>query len=254
MLLESLGGLFNDTIDNTLQGIQDYFTNRSALIQKASENFIPREIITEDRKITLIEGIYIDIATAVNSNYNSSTADHTLDSNSVISESRILTPETFSLNCKLTSIDHKEKYNKLLKLNADTTKLITLMYDGEIITNLAITNITKNTTNVTYSSLNVSFKKYRFVTIATIPNPQMKKVVSKTKENKGGKLQTNKEVVLTEKQLKAKEKYYEVQKKSMYLSKTPEIVKLNISPHLVKGFDQYSFITKPNNIPQIGVK
>lgn len=243
MILDSLGGLFNNSVDNTLQGIKDYLTNRADTINTNWK----REEVSFERKITLIEGVNIDLAHSVNLNNNSTTADHTLDSNSVISEGRILSPATFSLECKLTGADHKERYNRLLKLNNDTSKLVSLMVDGEVISNLAITNISKQITNVTFSSLTISFKKYKFVKIAQIPAPAMKKIISKTNESKGGKLKTDKVVLLTKEQIRAREKWN-------VLATNPNIVKVTISPTLAKGFDQYSFLTKPNNIPQIGAR
>ncbi|SKA07813.1 hypothetical protein SAMN02745174_02468 [Cetobacterium ceti] len=250
MILDSLGGLFNNSVDNTLQGIKDYLTNRADTINTNWK----REEVSFERKITLIEGVNIDLAHSVNLNNNSTTADHTLDSNSVISEGRILSPATFSLECKLTGADHKERYNRLLKLNNDTSKLVSLMFDGEVISNLAITNISKQITNVTFSSLTISFKKYKFVKIAQIPAPAMKKIISKTNESKGGKLKTDKVVLLTKEQIEAGKKYDEMQNKAKYYATTPNIVKVTIAPSLVKGFDQYSFLTKPNNIPQIGAR
>ena len=117
------------------------------------------------------------------------------------------------------------------------------MFDGEVYINLAITGISKNITNVTFSRLTINFKKYKFVNIAKIPAPAMKKIVSKANENKGGKLQTDKIVLLTKEQIETRKKYDEMQSKARYFATTPEIIKITTSPSLVKGFNQYNFIT-----------
>lgn len=193
-----------DKTDQIAKGISDYIENKKEQLMGlfTSENFTidsltlnPKlEQIDDTTQLTFLNDIYIERSISINKSRSATTVDHTLDNNSIISETKVKSPFEISLSCKFTGIDHKEKMKKIEEFYEDTTRLNTLSYDGEVYNNLAITSLNQSVSNVLYSEFEISLKEYRFIEIKKIPSPEAKKIVDDEKNKKAGKLDTSKEL------------------------------------------------------------
>lgn len=184
----NLSNIFEEKIDKTLDGITSYFSKKA---ESLTNGFVRSFSLSPSEKLTFINDIFIDRCYSIN-DVNSSTAPtHNLDNNSIIAETVIKEPVGWTLNCKFTSQDHKEKFEKLLEIQ-NNVQLVTLLFNGRIIENLVIINIGRTINNVHYTEFTISLVKLNFVTIQTIPAPKMKKVVSKSKSTVAGKRETSK--------------------------------------------------------------
>lgn len=184
----SISDMLSDSIDSTLNGIDSFFRKKSEDLQKS---FIRSFVLLPNEKITFFNDISIDRCYSVNAEYSSNAPMHNLDNGSIIAETVVREPTTWNFNCKLTKQTHKDDFKRLLELR-DTGQLVTVMFNARVVEYLAILNISESITNVHYTSFTISFRKLTFVDIATIPAPQMKKVVSAPKKSVAGKVETKK--------------------------------------------------------------
>lgn len=183
------------------KGISDYLANKKAQLLNIGNNFTvenliinPKLLQDETTQLTFLNDIFIDRSISIGKVRSGATVDHTLDNNTIISETKIKNPFEISLSCKLTGIDHKEKLKKIEEIYEDTSQLCTLYFDGEVHNNLVITSLNQGITNILYSEFEISLKEYRFIEIKKIPSPEAKKVVKKEQTKKAGKLDTNKKL------------------------------------------------------------
>lgn len=185
----NLSGVTN-LIDKPLEGLTSYFTSKaSSLVSGFTRSY---SLSTTD-KITLISDIYINRCYQISSSYNAEAPSHNLDDGSVIAETLINGQDEWSMKCKLTSQNHKEQFEKLLKYK-ENGELVSLTFGGNTVTKLAIISIDRTIDNILYTDFTISFKKLKFVKVATIPAPEMKKVTSKPTENLAGKQDTTKKI------------------------------------------------------------
>lgn len=183
----NLSGITN-LIDKPLEGLSSYFTSKA---NSLVSGFTRTYSLSSTEKITLISDIYINRCYQIGSSYNAEAPSHNLDDGSVIAETLINGQDEWSMKCKLTSQNHKEQFEKLLKYK-ESGELVSLTFGGKTITNLAIMNIDRTIDNILYTDFTVSFKKLKFVKVAMIPAPEMKKVTSKPSESLAGKKETTK--------------------------------------------------------------
>ena len=186
----SISDILNDATDKVLKGIDDFFKDKSESVEKGFTRSY--EILPTD-KITLFNDILIERCYTVKNDWNSSTPSHNLDNGAVIAETTVKEPVPWAFNCKLTSQDHKEKFKRIIEFR-ETSQLVTVMFNGEVVENLAIMNISRTIKNVFYTEFTITFKKLTFVEVKTIPAPKMKKIVSEPKKTAAGKEVTKKEL------------------------------------------------------------
>lgn len=182
----NLSDIFEESVDKTLNGITDYFSKKA---ENLTNGFVRSFTLSNQEKLTFINDIFVDRCYSISENNSSSAPLHNLDNGAVIAETLKKEPTSYTLNCKFTSIDHEEKYNKLLEIR-ENGQLITLMYKGKVIENLALLNITRNITNVFYTDFTINLSKLTFVNVSVIPAPKMKKVVSQETTVNVGKEET----------------------------------------------------------------
>lgn len=180
----NLSELLVGKTDETLNGISNYIKSKANnLAQGFARNFS----FSNEEKMTFINDVHIDLCFNISDNNTNSTPTHNLDNGVIISETIKKQPTIWTLDCKLTSYDHKEKYEKLLKMN-----LVTLMFAGEVKENLVIMSINRKITNTYYTDFTITLAKLNFVQIKTIPAPSFKKITAKTVETITGKKETDK--------------------------------------------------------------
>lgn len=197
----NLRDLGYEKIDKVTKGISDYVSSKMSQLTNIGENFTPESLILnpklnidETTQLTFLNDVYIDRSISINKAKSGATVDHTLDNNSIISETKIKNPFEITLNCKLTGVDHKEKLKKIENFYEDTSSLCVLSFDGEVYNNLVITSLSQPISNTLYSELEISLKEYKFVEIKTVPAPEAKKATNKGQTKKAGKLDTAKKL------------------------------------------------------------
>lgn len=180
----NLSDLLTGKIDSTFNGITNYIAERA---QSLTNGFVRNFSFSNEEKLTFINDVYIDLCFSIGDNNPRSTPQHNLDNGAIIAETITKEPTIWTLECKLTSIDHKEKYEKLLNM-----KFATLMFRGEIKENLAIVNINRKISNAHYTDFTITLSKLNVVNIATIPAPSFKKITSKVTKTTTSKKETDK--------------------------------------------------------------
>lgn len=180
----NLSDLLTGKIDSTLNGITDYIKKRA---ESVTNGFVRAYSLSNEEKMTFINDVYIDLCFSIGDTNNNTTPTHNLDNGVIIAETVKKEPTIWTLDCKLTSIDHKEKYEKLLKMD-----LVTLMFRGEVKENLVVMSINRKITNAYYTDFTITLAKLNFVTIQTIPAPSFKKVTSKPVQTIASKKETTK--------------------------------------------------------------
>lgn len=179
----NISGILEETIDKPLNGITNYFSNKA---ESLTNGFVRSFTLSNQEKLTFINDILIDRCYSISDTNPSSAPMHNLDNGTDIAETVRKEPTTWSLECKFTSIDHKEKYEKLLDIR-ENSQLITLMFNGQVIENLAITNISRDISNVFYTDFTITLSKLTFVNVSIIPSPNSEKIVRPVKEARTGK-------------------------------------------------------------------
>lgn len=159
-------------IDRPLEGLTSYFSSKA---NSLVSGFTRTYSLSQNQKITLISDIFINRCYQIGSSYSSEAPSHNLDDGSVVAETLVNGQDEWSMKCKLTSRNHKEEFEKLLKYK-EQGELVSLTFGGNSITHLAILNINRNIDNILYTDFTITLKKLKFVKIATIPSPEMKKV------------------------------------------------------------------------------
>lgn len=180
----NISDLLTGKIDSIFNGISNYILEKA---ENLTNGFVRNFNFSNEEKLTFINDVRIDLCFSIGDNNPRSTPSHNLDNGAIIAETIKKEPTTWTLNCKLTSIDHKEKYEKLLEMT-----YATLMFRGEIKENLAITNINRNITNAHYTDFTITLSKLNTVNVSTIPAPSFKKITSKVTKNVASKKETNK--------------------------------------------------------------
>lgn len=186
----NISDLLEQGIDKPLNGITDYFSKKT---ENLTNGFVRSFTLSNEEKMTFINDIYVDRCYSISDKNPCSAPMHNLDNNSVIAETVKKEPTNWNLQCKFTSADHKEKYEKLLNLR-ETSTLVTLMFNGKVIENLAILDISRTINNVFYTEFTLSLSKLTFVKVSVIPSPVAEKIVSENKTVNTGKEPTEKEV------------------------------------------------------------
>lgn len=186
----NLSNLLTGKLDKTLNGISSYVMNKA---ENLTSGFVRNFTLSNDQKLTFINDVYINLCFNLGDKNNTSVPTHNLDNNSIIAETVRKEPTIWSLECKLTSINHVEEYEKLLKM-MENGELITLLFGGRVVENLIITNINRNITNIHYTDFSITLSKLKFVKVSLIPAPTFKKVTSKPVENNTGKLETERNI------------------------------------------------------------
>lgn len=184
----NLSELLTGKIDSTLNGITDYISKKA---ESLTNGFVRSFTLSNEEKMTFINDVYIDLCFSIGDRHNVTTPTHSLDNNTIIAETIKKEPTIWNLECKFTSANHVEKYEKLLKM-IENGDLITLLYSGKVVENLIIMSLNRNTTNIHYTDFSITLVKLNLVNIATIPAPDFKKVVSKPVETVTGKEETTK--------------------------------------------------------------
>lgn len=184
----NISDMFNSLVDDTLNGITDFFAAKS---QSVLKGFTRSYNLSTNQKMTFLNDLFVDRCYGVTEDYTSSAPLHNLDDGSLIAETVIKEPNSFNLSCKFTTQDHAEKFKKLLKYR-ENSKLLTVMYGGNVYENLAILNITKTVNNIHYTEFTISLRKLTFVKVMTIPAPETKKIVSEPSSSVAGKESTEK--------------------------------------------------------------
>ena len=179
----NISNLLEDSIDKSLNGITNYFSKK---VESLTNGFVRSYTLSEAEKLTFINGIFIDRCYSISDTNPSSAPIHNLDNNSDIAETVKKETVTWTLKCKFTSADHKEKYEKLLNIR-EKSQLVTLMFNGQVVENLAITNISRNIENVFYTEFNITLSKLTFVNISVIPSPKAEKIVKPVTQVNTGK-------------------------------------------------------------------
>lgn len=182
----NLSGITN-LMDKPLEGLTSYFTSKA---NSLVSGFTRTYSLSPTEKITLISDIYINRCYQIGSSHNLEAPSHNIDNGTIMSETLIKGQDEWNMKCKLTSQNHRELYEKLLKYQENG--YVSLTFGGNTITNLAIMNIDRTIDNILYTDFTISFKKLKFVKVAMIPAPEMKKVISKPSENLAGKKETSK--------------------------------------------------------------
>lgn len=180
----NLSEMLTGKADSTLNGINNYIQSRAESLTKG---FVRNFTFSNEEKLTFINDIHIDLCFSIGDNNPRSIPSHNLDNGLITAETVIKEPTVWTLNCKLVSSDHREKYEKLLEMT-----YATLMFRGEVKENLAITSINRNRTNAHYTDFTIALTKINSVQIKTIPAPSFKKVTSKTVETVAEKKETTK--------------------------------------------------------------
>lgn len=184
----NLSKLLTGQVDKTLNGITNYMSKKS---ENLANGFARTFTLSNEDKMTFLNDVYVDLCFGISDTNSAVTPTHNLDNNSIIAESIKKEPTVWQLECKLTSIDHKEKYNRLLSF-MENAELVTLMFRGEVKENLAIMSINRKISNVHYTDFTITLAKLNFVKIAAIPAPSFKKVTSKPKTTVASKVETKK--------------------------------------------------------------
>lgn len=179
-----LSELLTSKVDSTLNGITDYVKKKA---ESLTNGFVRAYSLSNEEKMTFINDVYIDLCFAISDSNNNVTPTHNVDDGSVITETVKKQPTTWTLECKLTSSDHKEKYEKLLNMD-----LVTLMFRGEVKENLVIMSINRKITNAYYTDFTITLAKLNFVKVATIPAPSFKKITQKVVSSVASKKSTDK--------------------------------------------------------------
>lgn len=180
----NLSELLTGKVDETLNGISNYIQARA---ESLTSGFVRNFTFSNEEKMTFINDVYIDLCFGISDNNNKTTPTHNLDNGVIIAETVKKEPTIWTLDCKLTSSDHREKYEKLLKMD-----LVTLMFRGEVKENLVVTSINRKITNAHYTDFTINLAKLNFVTIQTIPAPDFKKITSKPVQSVAEKKETDK--------------------------------------------------------------
>ena len=184
----NLSDIFEETVDKTLNGISNYFVKKA---ENITNGFVRSFTLSEQEKLTFINDIFIDRCYSISDSNPSSTPVHNLDNNSDIAETVKKEPTTWELSCRFNTVDHKEKYQKLLNLR-EKPQLITLMFNGTVIENLVIMDISRTITNVFYTEFTISLSKLTFVNVSVIPAPKAQKIVKNITQTNTGKEPTEK--------------------------------------------------------------
>lgn len=184
----NLSKLLTGQVDKTLTGITNYVNQKA---ENLTNGFVRNFILSNEEKMTFLNDVYIDLCFGISDANNAVTPTHNLDNNSIIAETIRKEPTVWQLECKLTSIDHREKYDKLISF-MENAELVTLMFRGEVKENLVVMSINRKISNVHYTDFTITLAKLNFVKIATIPAPTFKKITSKPKTSVASKFITEK--------------------------------------------------------------
>lgn len=174
-------------VDDTLKGIAAHFSKK---IEEIGQGYYRNFILSPSEKITMINDIYVDSCFEVAEMNSVSAPSHSLEIGSQLEETSIRKPLELSLNCQFSSNDHKEKYEKLLKL-LGKGQTITLLLNGKVYNNLTVLSVSKNVTNIYYTNFSITMKELKYVKLGVIPAPEAEKIIKLSTEQATGKENNN---------------------------------------------------------------
>lgn len=202
----SLTDMLLEPIDPILKGIQDYAEEKKLSVLGVDVSDIiwtnqpvepmepnPRYIINPQTAITFINDIRIDRCYGINTDNSFKAVDHTTDNGFQFTEAKIRQKRPFSLTCRFSTEDHKEKMKRLNEL-AESDQPLTLFFNGEVYESLMVISISETINNVLYTQFTLNLREYQTVGVEKIPSPHAKKLVGEPKVKKTGKQSTIKTI------------------------------------------------------------
>lgn len=200
----SLTDMLLEPIDPVIKGIQDYAAEKNLSIFGVSVSDIigtnqpvePQEpnkrfLLEENDSKTFINDLLIDRCYQVSTSDSYRGVDHTTDSGFQFTEARIKQKKPFSVKCKFSGEDHKEKMKKMLEI-ADSDEPLTLFFNGKSYESLMVMAVSEEVSTVFYSEFSLELREYQTIGIKKIPSLPAKKVVGVKKVKKTGKKATTK--------------------------------------------------------------